>query len=268
MVLKKHPKKSIAAGVVLSHFGLKALSRWRLETPIIKKIEEGSRPKPLPTTFVPVDRPDLEKSVYDLLHPYPKNGVEDNLFGVVIGPSGTGKTALLRKMCCRDLEGILYLEICDPRYISLDLRDAVGMIQTPTWPIDLAFTYVSGDLYAQYHKIPSDYSGVTYVLQEITKHANQFKSKHGRMPALVIDGIDLVATKDETAFLDLVDRAKFFANSGIIKLVFVSSEGSVVPLLGKTSSTSRLAHVLEILDIPNKEAVNLLSNKMPKELTE
>ena len=67
---------------------------------------------------------------------------EIGLFGVVIGPSGTGKTALIRKICSSDPKGVLYVEVFDPKYLGKDLGTEVGMVQQPTSPIDLLFTYL------------------------------------------------------------------------------------------------------------------------------
>ena len=58
-LIMKYPKSSRVAAAVLSipfvDYGLISLSRWRLETPILKKIEEGTKPELLPTfiTIVP-----------------------------------------------------------------------------------------------------------------------------------------------------------------------------------------------------------------------
>ena len=91
-----------------------------------------------------------------------------------------------------------------------------------------------------------------------------FKKKFERIPTFVIDGVDLIAKKDSHMFIDLVDRAKHLANSCTLQVVFVSSEGHVLPLLDKTFSTTRKAPMIEILDITNGEAENLLSKVMPK----
>ena len=124
-IITKYPKSSRVAAAVLSilfvHYGLLSLSRWRLETPILKKIEEGTKPELLPT-FITIDRPSLEDDLNVLLHP----DNEDDKFGVVIGPSGTGKIAMLRKVCRRRLEGVLYYEVFDPVCFAQDLGKRLG----------------------------------------------------------------------------------------------------------------------------------------------
>ena len=46
----------------------------------------------------------------------------------------------------------------------------------------------------------------------------------------------------------------------------MSSEGIVIPLLLKTSSSTGEAPVVEVLDIPEEDAVNFLKMKMPEDL--
>lgn len=86
------------------------------------------------------------------------------------------------------------------------------------------------------------------------------------MPRLVIDGADIL---DPTvAFVSLVDQAKSLSNSDLLKVIFVSSEGIVIPLLEFTSSKTRAATTVEIVDIMDKDAVLLLSKVMPLKLAQ
>ena len=263
----KYPKSSMAAAAVLSipfaHYGLISRSRWRLETPILKKIEKGTKPKLIPN-FVTIDRPSVEDDLNAILHPIKL----DNKFGVVIGPSGTGKTAVLRKLCLRRPEGIVYYEVFDPVCFAQDLGKAAGMVLRPTGVIDFVFSYLTQNSYPQYHVIPNDESGVAYVLDKLGEQAEKFKSKYGRQPVLVIDGVDLLAKEDKQVFLKLVDRAKFLSNSRTVKVVLVSSEGSVIPLIKKSSSRSRMAKIVEVVDIPDDKALQYLMYAVPKELAE
>lgn len=57
------------------------------------------------------------------------------LFGVVIGPSGTGKM----KGVCRDhANGVLYMEVFDPLSLTEQLAKTTGMVVTPKNLFDLA----------------------------------------------------------------------------------------------------------------------------------
>ena len=266
---KKYPfALAIGPALPIAHYGLKARSRSRLEAPVLRTIEEGSRPTCIPSVRT-IDRPVLEQKLKRLIYPDPGT-IEDlsgsGMFGIVIGPSGTGKTALVRRMCNRDPKGILYFEVFDPLCFAQDLGTAVGMVQRPTSPIDLLLMFISGESYAQYHKIPRGDLGLQYVLAGLEQQALKYKARHGRTPVLVVDGVDLLAKRNKTMFIDLIDRAKFLANSHSLRIVLVSSEGSVLPLVMETSSRSRLADTVEVVDISKEEALKFISYSIPDKL--
>ena len=52
----------------------------------------------------------------------------------------------------------------------------------------------------------------------------------------------------------------------MLRIVFVSSEGSVLPLVDKTSSRSRISNFLEIVDISDEDAETYLCQSMPDDL--
>ena len=87
-----------------------------------------------------------------------------------------------------------------------------------------------------------------------------------RTPVLVIDGVDLIAKSNGDLFLTPIDRAKYLVNLGVLRIVFVSSEGSVLPLVDKISSCSRISNFLEIFDISDEDAETYLCQSMPEDL--
>ena len=102
----------------------------------------------------------------------------------------------------------------------------------------------------------------------LVKHVKYFGEKHGFMPTFFIDGIDLVAKSDENQCIqeNIVNEAKCLANAGSIRIVLVSSEGTIMPLLQNISSYSR-AKTIEILDIDEKKTVKyLVDYEMPEML--
>lgn len=90
--------------------------------------------------------------------------------------------------------------------------------------------------------------------------AERFMNKHGMMPCVFIDGVNLLASENEKVFLQLVSYAKEFANNRLVHIVMVSSEGSVMPILNKTSAMNRSACLIEVNDIPYSEALMYLRN--------
>src|SRR6185312_4240261 len=74
-----------------------------------------------------------------------------------------------------------------------------------------------------------------------------YKSKHGHRPTLVMDAADLVAKEDPALFTSLQNDAKRGADKGGLpfNIVFVSSEGTVLPLLMANSARSRMRKPFE-----------------------
>ena len=69
--------------------------------------------------------------------------------------------------------------------------------------------------------------------------------------------------------MQLVYEAKVLANAEILTVVFVSSEGSILPVVQRLSEVSRSSKVLEVADIEDNDAVNfLMRNGLSKELCE
>ena len=66
--------------------------------------------------------------------------------------------------------------------------------------------------------ISSDELAIAYVLGE---QAKKFKSKHGRAPVLVIDGIDLLAKDYKQVFFKVVYRSKFLSNSHTFRRQYI-----------------------------------------------
>ena len=74
------------------------------------------------------------------------------------------------------------------------------------------------------------------------------------MPVIVIDGVDLLAKQDGRTLHRLLTHAKVLANSDLLKVALVNSEGNVVPVLNKHSYMNR-SNILEIGDISDQQAM-------------
>ena len=75
-------------------------------------------------------------------------------------------------------------------------------------------------------------------------------------PTLFIDGSDLICKFERELFNRLLQQAKELANAEILTIIFVSSEGSIVPMLQQSSMSSRSAKVFEVMDISDISAIN------------
>ena len=199
----------------------------------------------------PVDRSETIAKIEGLLH---NHSSCDGLFGVILGPSGTGKTYATRVACNRDPSFILYYEIYKPRMTAQELSRAAGFVEEGFFDGHLAENQVVA---------------LSQVLDIIGKRAERMKKTKNLKspPCFVIDGVELVAKYDAKLFETIVDRAKFWANKNGLRIVLVSSEGHVMPLIENTSSSSRAAEVIEVLDLEEAEAVQYLyKNGIPMSL--
>ena len=158
--------------------------------------------------------------------------INNTHFGVVIGPSGSSKTYLMTKLCTEYKSGHLYHEILEPEpdsFIS-GLSQAVDMKVAPGTILNVMLSYFT-DKYTQYYALPDLASfGLNMLLQSLGEAAKEYKVKHNCVPVLFIDGVDLLAKHDERMCRKLITAAKIMANSSILKIVLISSEGSILPI--------------------------------------
>ena len=108
----------------------------------------------------------------------------------------------------------------------------------PNRLFDVLMSYV-GVYFAEYYKLNNnDHKAVQQVLALLGERSEVFRKQNGFMPTFFIDGIDLVAKSDENVFRKIVNEAKCLANAGSLRIVLVSSEGTIMPLLQNVSSYS------------------------------
>jgi len=86
------------------------------------------------------------------------------------------------------------------------------------------------------------------LLQSLGEAAEEYKVKHNCVPILFIDGVDLLAKHDEKMCRKLITAAKIMANSSVLKIVLISSEGSILPIIEELSARNRV-HIYEVDDI-------------------
>jgi hypothetical protein len=215
----------IIIGVVFQMMGFSKVSF------IDAMLEKGSTPEHHEQE-VSIDRLDEVK----LIKEYFIMEEDVNMFGVVLGPSGTGKTYLTRLACRLYPSGVIYHEIVDPSTLPTYLAKAIGMrLREDANIVDVLLEKLSVSSYVHFYTLPQDLSSaLSYVLETLAERAVLHKEKHGRNVCLFIDGVDLLAKEYPLVFLDLVDRAKYYANEGTLRIVLVSSEGHVMPLLANT----------------------------------
>lgn len=89
------------------------------------------------------------KSFADICNKYlpqPWDDLKFLRFGVVIGPSRSGKMSAIREMCYKYPDGIIYFEIGEPKNFVNVLSRSVGMKTSPSIVVDHHDGCVYGDL--------------------------------------------------------------------------------------------------------------------------
>ncbi len=243
-------------------FGIAIYQSYTKDSSIYSTFKKGSgETTEIRSEEVIIQRPEEQENIRQLI-----SREDPTQFGIILGPSGTGKTYLTRQVC-RDSPsfGVVYYEIPGaPASFPEDLAREVGMkLSSSLNFVDVLVSKFVSPESVSYHKLPNDYTqSMEIVINTISKTGKRFKKNFGRTPCLIIDGVDLLVKFDAKAFVRLVDLAKIHANAGDLCLILVSSEGHVMPLIfGDTSSRTRMALVIEILDFTDEDALKYLTSK-------
>lgn len=215
-----------------------------------------------------VERPVVEANLANILRP----SVVDK-YAVVVGPSGTGKSTSVRKVLHALIAegeggagaGIIYFSMREHHtdFFSQDLAQAVGY-RTPIVLFDRIRRYVTGETKEQRYEPRATWSPLSRLLKEA---AILHKEKHGKAPTLVLDAMDLVAKEDPKFFSQVQDFAKACADRGIMRVVFIFSDGDGLPLLLSSSAESRCDkdQVYEVGDISDADAIKLVVSRYGKD---
>jgi hypothetical protein len=206
-------------------------------------------------------RAQLEADVSELLtlRKLPSRPSETR-YVVIVGAAGTGKSTAVRR-AVRALPApkgtIYFLAPSSVSCFSTELAHAVGHYRTARWA-DACLRLVTGETKeeAPPPAAAAEPHATWNVLRlSILRAAKRYLDAHGEPPTLVLDGMDLVARRDVDFFLELQDFAKLCADKGILRLVFVFSDGRALPLLQASSAFTRARAVYEVCDIDDAEAV-------------
>jgi hypothetical protein len=200
-----------------------------------------------------VPRPALVADLAQLMRPE-----TTDQYALIVGESGTGKSTAVRE-AVRSLQspkGAIYFSAPElAASFSSDLARAVGYAP-PFDPLASVFSRLGGQ--------PSASAGGAawpLLRRALEAAATRFYAKHARPAVLVIDAADFVAKTDPHFLLDLQNFAKVGADMGTLRVVFVSSEGAVLPLMRASSSWSRALLPYEVRDVDDAQAVGYLISR-------
>ena len=185
-------------------------------------------------------------------------GRENGGFGIIFGPSGSGKTMAARKVCNDNPKGVIYVELKglkeDFSFVS-NMISQLGLKVKPTGIFDLFLGHLSSS-YISHHQLPGDpWASVDYIFEILIRASKMYKLKHHQMPVMFIDGCDALAKGNATGFERLVYLAKVLINDKTLRVVFISSEGSIIPEIQKSSAINRCSTIQEIGDMTDEEAL-------------
>ena len=194
-----------------------------------------------------VKRPDVEKKLKELFYPNSRVGGDlDASYVLVIGEHGTGKSTAVRRVV-REHEGIngaIYVNVPDDiRYFGGVVAAAVGLPLLTVGMEEPAGTWRKAAI-------------------AITQAAIKFLHKHNRPAVLIIDSAERLAQENPAVLQQLQLFAKQRTDEGCLRVVFVSSDRSVLEQLLSRSAKSRMRKPpFEVCDISDKEAVEFLTRK-------
>ena len=221
---------------------------------IRKKLENGTRPS-LPLNFDAheIRRPEEEEVIKEILL-----NKRTRSYGVILGPTGTGKSCLTMKVCSKYPSRVIYNHITVNGALPLQLANAINMKLRSTFIDQLMAKILPG--YESNFVLPETFEeSLDFVLNIINLQAQQLlKICDKKVVTLVLDGVDLIAKQSREDFITLIDLCKNLADKGNVNVILVSSEERIVSLMKQTSSRSRSGNIVEILDLSKDVAVKYL----------
>ena len=211
-----------------------------------------------------IDRQDLVQDLLLILRPKVSKS-----YAVVVGENGTGKSTAVRKAlsALEQPKGAVYFNCPEA---ADEFSIALAQLITFREQVDVKGGFrrrIEFTTKEDKDPDPKDQPLATFktLRQPVMDAAAKFKSKHERPMVLVIDSADILA-KQNPAFLNILqDFAKLCADIGNLRIVFISSDGSALPLLMARSSWSRADEPYEIGEIPDDLAVEYLKKKGVRE---
>ena len=211
-----------------------------------------------------VKRPDVETHLQEFFYPDPTT---DASYVLIVGEHGTGKSTAVRRVV-RERErinGAIYVNVPDDiRFFGGVVASAVGM---PDTIVDIKSGVIRriNQETKEVRDLPlSEEPSATWARASIVIRgaASKFYDKHKRPAVLIIDGAELFAQENPAFLQQLQLFAKQRTDEGCLRMVFVSSDGSVLEQLQSRSAKSRMRKPpFEVGDVSDKEAVEFLTRK-------
>ncbi|KAK9844498.1 hypothetical protein WJX74_003264 [Apatococcus lobatus] len=230
-------------------------SRLRQEL-VYRRVSQGSCGSSPSGTLKPAGRflarhKDTE-SIKRIFSPSP--AAVHSLFYYISGPPGGGKSCLVQQAASEVPEGVVCVAAgSKPSQFGQDLANAMGLLEALPNPLMLAFDLLTSFGLADSSREAK--SQLDNTLEALTHAATRFQSKTGRPAVLVIDDASRLGRED--FWEDMLETATQWANEGIIRTVFVSSDDALIQSISSRSRCCRTGSY-EVLDVSNQEAAEFL----------
>jgi hypothetical protein len=270
---------TVRAGISLVGAGALGYTWWThrpaaIANNVLQTFESGGQPG-WDTEFgkdaaASIKRPDVEKQLEEYFYPSssssPPTGDLSASYVLVMDAHGTGKSTAVRRVIRnrQGVNGAVYVNVPDDVSEFGDaVSEAVGYTGDVVDLIAGLRRRVNATTKEERAPLPSNEPMVTWnrVSRSIKAAAITFCEKHGRPAALIIDSAELIA-KENPKFLSLLQTfAKKMTDDGILRVVFVSSDGSVFKQLDSENASSRSLDPYEVGDICDEDAVVFLTGK-------
>jgi hypothetical protein len=184
-------------------------------------------------------------------------------YAVIVGAAGTGKSTAVRKAVVEleEPKGAVYF-LPPTIFVAFSsaLAKALGYYRPVGWA-DRVVRFLTGESTGETaaRSVTAEPQAMWSVLEPcLIKAAARYCAMHGAPPVLVLDGMDLVAKEDPAFFLEIQDFAKKCADTRILRVVLVISDGRAVPLLQASSAITRADVIYEVGDISEADAITWL----------
>ena len=217
-----------------------------------------------------IDREELHNQLTRVL--VHDGDVDLDVYYLVVGPHGSGKSTALVNVVHNHHHGIKYLCVpnnCEDfgdylaKEFSIDLA-RIRIYKRDYTPIQRRYRYVESFID---DKSPQTMRyQVQLVLNIIQTAATAIFEEEELAPTLIFDNLGHLLTcgdEGKQTLFSLQDFAKFAADMGFLNIVFASSEGAVASMFLKRSSSSRMVATPFIGDISSKQAMDYLRCRAP-----
>ena len=269
-LMLEYPKLTAALLVPTLVLPVLGVCIWKKEdhtTPIFKKWVTGSRP-PIKDIKNAVPRLEIAE---ELKLFFPTQSLRSWAhFGIVYGPAGCGKTTIIKSLATEFPRGVFYYLVDHDVDFAENLARAVGLKTAPEGVLDYALSWLNPAYTPPLYRLKGEPMTVKAgVLCRIIKDAaERYTKRYGDMPVLFLDGCDILAKRDASVVETLIQFAKTFADDRVMTIVLVSSDGSILPILHKSSLCTARSVIFEVGDISDESAIKYLtSNGLPQNVS-